>query len=474
MGGSGSFASRSRRLQEQASRPSAKAGSPQTLCNRPSSRGLKCDSSAPFSGVSLEVWKAFRASHMRLHIPKSSFPIRIGLLFALTGFAVLNGCRSRSVAGSATFSVDTLEVGRILVENSGDPAWPGNEPWGAREELRIGSVEGLGPTEFGLISALEVGVSGRIFVADYMAQEIRAFEPDGSYSFSFGRRGEGPGEFLALMGLRFDPQGRLWTRDNHNLRYEVFSGNGEYLFSHPMPMLGLGQGWEPFFDSGGGIVDWSVELPFSFHGPSASWNSEDAVGAGFVYRPIRSEPEKQDRDSLPPLFQEVDYLEGRMVPRPFSPVFIFHTDPQGRTWVSDSGGYRIFRRDLSGDTTLVLTLQDRPELVTSEERLAVSKAWIPGEEIPLDQILDEKPIVRLMTSDGEGHFFVFPNLEDVPAGTAVDVFFESGVFVGRVPLPVKLELRPEPVVRFPFMYGVVKDEQDVEYVVRLRIGPEVS
>jgi len=31
MGGSGSFASRSRRLQEQASRPSAKAGSPQTL-----------------------------------------------------------------------------------------------------------------------------------------------------------------------------------------------------------------------------------------------------------------------------------------------------------------------------------------------------------------------------------------------------------------------------------------------------------
>jgi hypothetical protein len=60
-------------------------------------------------------------------------------------------------------------------------------------------------------------------------------------------------------------------------------------------------------------------------------------------------------------------------------------------------------------------------------------------------------------------------LKGVPPGSAVDVFDRDGVFLGRVELPVVLELRPEPICRGGRLVGITKDELDVPYVVALSL-----
>ena len=61
--------------------------------------------------------------------------------------------------------------------------------------LELGSFDGPGADVFGHISSVAVGLDGKIFVLDDLAQEIRVFDANGSHLYSFGRRGEGPGEF---------------------------------------------------------------------------------------------------------------------------------------------------------------------------------------------------------------------------------------------------------------------------------------
>jgi hypothetical protein len=256
-----------------------------------------------------------------------------------------------------------------------------------------------------------------------------------------------------------------------NMGYTVFASDGSFLFVHPMHLRPMGRTWEAFVDSAGRLLDWSLLLPYHFEGARAVWSEESSPGSRYEFIPILTTPGAAKRDTLPSLFQQVDYLEGGMAPKPFSTMLIVHTDFRGRTWFANSKEYRISSRKPEGDTTLVFVLPAIPEPVTEEEKLRVSTGYMQGRRIPMDQILDEKPIVEAITSDRRGHILVFPNLQTVPVGTAVDVFSDSGVFVGRVHLPIKVELRPAPIFRFPFLYAVTKDEFDVEYVVRLRLGP---
>jgi hypothetical protein len=256
-----------------------------------------------------------------------------------------------------------------------------------------------------------------------------------------------------------------------NMRYSVFSADGSFLFTHPMRLRPLVPNWEGPIDAGGRVFDWSVVLPFRWEGTSTAWKDGASAGAGVEFVPILSTPGESREDTFPSLFEELEYMDGGMAPKPFSSSLVLHTDSEARIWTAYSKEYEILLRRREGDTTLVFTLPATPEPVTEEEKLQVSKIYLSTRRIPLDQILDEKPIVELITSDQSGHLYIFPHLEGIPAGTAVDAFLDSGVFLGRILLPVKVEMRPAPVIRLPFLYGITKDEYDVQYVVALRLGP---
>ncbi len=73
-------------------------------------------------------------------------------------------------------------------------------------------------------------VSGRIFVADSQAHNIKVFDRQGSLLETWGRRGEGPGEFNAPTYLTF-AGGHLYVTDTLNSRVQVFDGTGRFIRS---------------------------------------------------------------------------------------------------------------------------------------------------------------------------------------------------------------------------------------------------
>jgi DNA-binding beta-propeller fold protein YncE len=70
--------------------------------------------------------------------------------------------------------------------------------------------------------------TGRIFVADTYAHDIKVFDPSGALVRVIGRRGEGDGEFNFPTHLAFT-QGELYVTDTLNSRVQVFSAEGEVL-----------------------------------------------------------------------------------------------------------------------------------------------------------------------------------------------------------------------------------------------------
>ena len=95
-------------------------------------------------------------------------------------------------------------------ENPSQEAVPGRDDsldWDAFVALQIGEPEGTEEYVFGRISYIDVDQSRRIFVLDALEQKVRVFRPDGTFSFSVGRKGQGPGEFLSARGFGIDRLG---------------------------------------------------------------------------------------------------------------------------------------------------------------------------------------------------------------------------------------------------------------------------
>jgi hypothetical protein len=53
---------------------------------------------------------------------------------------------------------------------------------------------------------------------------------------------------------------------------------------------------------------------------------------------------------------------------------------------------------------------------------------------------------------------------------AFDVFEPDGRYVGRVLAPQGLSLQPKPVIRGDTVWAIVRDELDVQRLVRFRVG----
>lgn len=382
------------------------------------------------------------------------YPISILLL------TIWAGCDAGHSPGATTFHSDTLPNGMIHVENTGAPAWPEEDRWEAREVLRIGASDGDNPDQFGVVSGLAVGNDGAVIIGEAYSNEIRVFRGAGSFSHAFGSEGEGPEEFRGISGIRTDPNGYIWVRDSGNNRFSVFSPEGALLRSFSPSFFSRYSPWQLRVLPRDRFLDWDIRRP---HDPDAENRTE------VEFLPVLFPFDLASRDTLPPIVSRLDLIPGTRVSKPFSGGLEYYVDESAGIWFGNSKEYRILRRTMDGDTTLIFTLPALPETVSEREKLALVDSWTPGRKIPIDQILDEKPVLARITTDDRGHVLVFPHLERVPSGSAVDVFSQGGVFLGRVELPVVLELRPEPISRGGMLFGITKDEFDIPYVVALSL-----
>lgn len=340
----------------------------------------------------------------------------------------------------------------------------------AVELLRLGSRDGAGPEVFGRVSFVVADGLGRLYVGDGMAQEIRVFDDGGRFLRSFGQAGEGPGEFLDMLGLAFDATGTAWVWDGRQQRLTAFDTAGTFVRSVQRPWRSTLSPWPGLFADDGSLFDVMVDHRGLTPGQGVTRRFESAV------RGYRFDSQLQLRDSLPALVAlRTAFAGNHVVPFEGGVVWAFEAD--GASWFTHGPRYRIARTNAQGDTVLVFTV-DVPEVPVTEAEVdsALSAYRLPRGVSAMDEALipGAKPaIVRLVRLEG-GWVGAFPELGPA-TGRYMDVFTPEGVLRARVDLGSAVALRgPAPYGKDGRLFGVVRDEMDVQYVVAFDLGiPEM-
>jgi hypothetical protein len=183
-------------------------------------------------------------------------------------------------------------------------------------------------------------------------------------------------------------------------------------------------------------------------------------------------------DTLPAVEWPGKTESGGDLPTPYAERRTFAVDPAGWLWFANPHEYVLYRRDPAGDTTLVIAREgvtgpsltrDSVDAIVAGIR-EVSERTLPG-TISVPDAGDFPPTLEALMRifiDPEGYVVVFPNVEGRAPGGLIDVFSSAdGEFLGRVELPVKVRLPPDPVFHGGSMYAVTTGEFDVLQVVRI-------
>ncbi len=387
-------------------------------------------------------------------------PLAYIVLASLMGTA----CGTRD-AGSWIGSIDTLESGTVVVRNSAVGSWKPGDEWSVTLETTIGTAEGDGPDLFGSITDLTIDPGGRFWVFDGQAQELRVFDGDGEFVRTIGRKGEGPGEFAQVIGFDWSPENELWIMDPNNSRIAIYDTSGTLLRNERAIGGWVMMPWPGGFDDRGRFYTY-VPLP------NTKTFETMLVGYDRSLQPL-------DTIRVPKYTGKKNYFEHSTKNSrtragvPFAPdltgYFVRHTHYY---WFGLTGEYKLFQQTLDGDTVRIITKDYDPVPVTSSEMKAVKKnlEWFTrqGGKLDLSLIPDVKPGFDYFFLDNLGYIWVHP-ITAQPDDEVFDIFDPEGEYLGRITLPFHLSFYPRPVFRDNMLYGVMRDELEVPYVIKARI-----
>ena len=376
----------------------------------------------------------------------------------------------------ATGAVPVDARAQVVVENTLESAWTTTPEWTLEEDLRIwGPPDGF----LSLVGGLAADSRDNIYVLDYVTQEIYVFDSEGDFVRTLGGQGDGPGEFRNALGPAIGPGDTLWVADQRAPRYSLFAPDGTFLGVRQRRGIASGGAATErcTITPDGDYLEWWNRFP-------KEERSGDMSDIDLVHMyPIRVSPHSGEQDTLPyleftQLMADMPSL-GMRSPVRFGPRLEYAFDCRGGIWFARGDEYRLQRRSLDGETTIVATLEgpraadidesDRNEVRASFERRP--NPALMGDY--LRTLPSKKPIISHVSADGAGHVFVFPETSRVEEGTAIDVFREDGVFVGRLAVPEEVDprlLAKMAVYSTPdYFLFAGEDNAGTPYVSRVRI-----
>lgn len=252
--------------------------------------------------------------------------------------------------------VPVFIIAAVLTACAGGEVHDTTRPIELEPIVAIGAP-GQGPqAQFGRVSAIAADSAGRIFVADDMASEIRAYDADMNLLWVSGRKGEGPGEFQGIKGLT-TALGRVYVRDAALARISVLDTTTGELVG------------EVGYRIPGGAIYTNGQL-------SIDAMSRASFGTMRVYN--RPDPEFPDlldyRESLVTLDLSSGEVSVREIPHrrleeylfdrpngeigslnlPFAPWQVWTPNPHGGYTTGWGGEYRIVELGPEGDTVRVI------------------------------------------------------------------------------------------------------------------------
>jgi hypothetical protein len=390
----------------------------------------------------------------------------------LTGMLIVSCSPGQTSNVEGGVSRDTLPNGIVVVHHG---EMPTGEVVLAEIDLSLGEIEGDSNFIFGEVRGIEAGRDGTIYVLDYQASEVRAFDDEGHFLRKVASRGAGPGEITEANGMVLVGDSILWMQDHAQWMMIGVSTEGEELLRFPMHVLSYGYIWGGTVDNGGrvwkrrthsdeertaepeeGLTEGSFREYWVSFDPVAENTDSVYLGEG-SYRTMISR-NRRGGHSYRPIPND---------PRPVTVV-----DPAGGMWRTGGGSYRIMRLDEHGDTVLVIESDTPAPPVTAGDRSGYVEATVErspdqrrvAEEIA-DLMPDTKPVISSLTVDDEGRLWIGRAVPE-DAQPQFDIFGRDGGYHGSVELAFR-PARYVPIrIRQRRVYAVVRDSLDVPYVVR--------
>lgn len=368
--------------------------------------------------------------------------------------------------------------------------------WGETRELvpemSIGEMDGADEYLFGSINGIAVADDGTVYVVDGQAKELRAYDADGRYLGTYGKKGEGPGELNGPDGgIAVLSDGRIVVRDPGNARLQVYNADGSDAGTWPH-RGGLHTG-SPLWYTDDDAVYPMILLNMEEEGGPKNWQMAlvhvDATGtAGDTIRPPDVGYETPSVEAHSP-----DGSGISMNSVPFSAGEDWTLHPDGYFVHGVETSYHI--RLLNPEAPLVIERAVTPVAVTAGEK-AEAEARIIHNFRRMDPnwswngpgIPDVKPAFENISVGLDGRIWVTvpqPGYEkDDPdydpkdpdslenrwhEQAAFDVFEKDGTYLGQVMAPDDFAGHPTPVFRGDQVWAVTRDELGVQRVVRFRV-----
>jgi len=369
--------------------------------------------------------------------------------------------------------MDTIPGGGVRVANPATGVWTPDTRWHLVQELRMGTLEGDGPELFGEVADIAVDAEGRIHVLEAQSHELRVFGPDGTHLRTVGGEGSGPGELNIPFGgeVFLHPDGRIWINNAMNRRWELFSPSGAALGSTPHHST---------FFGGTTVLGRDGAL-------YQQDRVEDATGerrAVLVRKAVRGDSLVPTDTLEVPALPDEEVVEvsattgsgGRMsmrLPVPFVHQPSWRWDPRGFFWVEPGTGYRLVQLSPEGDTLRIVERAYDPVPVTEAEVEEAMSTFTQGPLASSDghldrsRIPDDHPAFDTFRTDRRGTLWVRRTLGGDE--WAWDVFDPEGIYLGEVAGDVGFDRLVIHEITDDAVYGVLRDELDVPYVVRLAI-----
>ena len=373
-------------------------------------------------------------------------------------------------------------AGVTIVSNSDIGLWQPGEEWTVEEELRIGALEGDPEYQFGQVGSLAVDSKGRILVLDRQAQHILVYSRDGIYERTIGARGSGPGELNGAMALLMLSGDTLLVPDLRNLRFSRYAPDGSSAGSIPLDLTG---GWPMQFRAALGVTVEQIR-PGALPEGSAFESRMDVLlrlaSDGSVTDTLMTfqSGKSQTFDGhirffeAEPVWDLTDHSEivlgvtneyrfgvyaNGHLERIITKNFVRKPVGEGdESAIKAELDRRLTAQGMPANTRQIV-LRDRfhfAEFLPAISALAagpMGTIWVQHMRPPSELSGEELAAVR------EDH------LEDLGA-PEWDVFDAEGRFLGVVTVPDRFT---PSLFRDDRIYGVWRDELNVEYVVRLRI-----
>ncbi len=300
---------------------------------------------------------------------------------------------------------------------------------------------------------------GSLLVNSYYGDRLLLFDSAGTFVRQLAGPGRGPGELIKPTALGVAPDGGIWVANAFDRRYTKFDSTGAFARTAQRPFGALVQRQKRLVFQGEGstFIDQSADLNGRLI--SMDFNVMDTLG-----NVVESYP-------------QLDLQPFHSRDLPFRPGVGFGNAPDYYTftafsfdekglWFGRSDKLEIYRRDWSGDTTVVIVGDHRSATeLTREDRSAIETS-LRRAGYEWDDFYFSRPLLHGLYPLPNGGVLVQLTdrtyREDTPF---FEIYSDSGHLVGTVEFPLPISVHSIPAFRGERVAVVATDSFDVPYVL---------